>query len=95
MYSNPGDLIVYAGERSANPNQADIFSGNKGEQWQTSIFVQIPQYSNAVVSIMGCARQMQHDTHLNRFVISVTRRVSLVEQDLTTYHLAAPKFSLV
>jgi len=56
MYSNPGDLIVYAGERSATPNQVEIFSGNQAEQWNTSI-VQIPQYSDAVVSKMGCFRQ--------------------------------------
>ena len=52
MYSNPGDLIVYAGERSATPNQVKIFSGNQGEQWHTSI-VQIPQYSDTIVSKMS------------------------------------------
>lgn len=49
MYSNPGDLIVYAGERSDTPSQVEIFSGNQGQQWNTSI-VEIPQYSNTVVS---------------------------------------------
>ena len=52
MYSNPGDLIVYAGERSATPSQVKIFSGNQGEQWHTSI-VQIPQYSDTIVSKMS------------------------------------------
>jgi hypothetical protein len=52
MYSNPGDLIVYAGERSATPSQVEIFSGNQGEQWHTSI-VQIPQYSDTIVSKMS------------------------------------------
>ena len=56
MYSNPGDLIVYAGERSATPSQVETFSGYQGDQWHTSI-VQIPQYSDTVVSIMGCVRQ--------------------------------------
>ncbi|CAC5390031.1 unnamed protein product [Mytilus coruscus] len=52
MYSQPGSLVIKAGERGTNENQIEIWTGNQGEQWHQSI-VQIPQLSDAVISIRG------------------------------------------
>ncbi|XP_063407272.1 MAM and LDL-receptor class A domain-containing protein 1-like isoform X2 [Mytilus trossulus] len=52
MYSEPGSLVIKAGERGNTDNQIEIWTGNQGEQWHQSI-VQIPQLSDAVISIRG------------------------------------------
>ncbi|VDI12520.1 Hypothetical predicted protein, partial [Mytilus galloprovincialis] len=52
MYSEPGSLVITAGERGNSENQIEIWTGNQGEQWHSSI-VQIPQFSDAVISIQG------------------------------------------
>ncbi|XP_052086300.1 MAM and LDL-receptor class A domain-containing protein 1-like [Mytilus californianus] len=52
MYSEPGSLVIKAGERGTTDNQIEIWTGNQGEQWHRSI-VQIPQLSDAVISIRG------------------------------------------
>ncbi|CAG2222981.1 unnamed protein product [Mytilus edulis] len=52
MYSEPGSLVINAGERGNSENQIENWTGNQGEQWHSSI-VQIPQFSDAVISIKG------------------------------------------
>ncbi|CAG2186533.1 unnamed protein product [Mytilus edulis] len=52
MYSEPGSLVIKAGERGNIDNQIEIWTGNQDEQWHQSI-VQIPQLSDAVISIQG------------------------------------------
>lgn len=51
MYSEPGSLVINAGERGNIENQIENLTGNQGEQWHSSI-VQIPQFSDAVVSVI-------------------------------------------